>query len=207
MKRKIILFDIDRTLYDSDIASSAHNDGVLETLKFLDLKKLNEVKDKYRSTLKNEREYVPDEYLELLCKTYDLDKLDDLLEIYYGDKYKFTYSNAVYSDVIPVLQNLSQTYDLGIYSEGTKKFQNNKFRSLGLNQYFKDDLVFISEEKDNLESIKRIPEGSIVVDDKETICQFLTDNGIRAIWINRKDKRKSNNFETIYSLLELPAIL
>ena len=98
------------------------------------------------------------------------------------------YNVNVYKETLEVLEKLKDKYRLGIYSEGTKKFQNHKFKSLGLNKYFDKDLIFI-------------------VDDKETICEFLTKNEIRAIWLNRKDNRKSDKCETIYSLFELPVIL
>ena len=96
---------------------------------------------------------------------------------------------------------------MGIYSEGTAKFQNHKFRSLGLDRYFDNDLIFIVDAKDTKEVLNKIPKDAIIVDDKETICGFLTKNDIRAIWLNRKDNRKSDKFETIYSLFDLLDVL
>ncbi|KKP39430.1 MAG: hypothetical protein UR29_C0007G0081 [Candidatus Woesebacteria bacterium GW2011_GWC2_33_12] len=117
------------------------------------------------------------------------------------------YNVNVYKETLEVLEKLKDKYRLGIYSEGTKKFQNHKFKSLGLNKYFDKDLIFIVDAKDTKEVLEKIPKDAIIVDDKETICEFLTKNEIRAIWLNRKDNRKSDKCETIYSLFELPVIL
>lgn len=205
--KKIILFDIDRTLLDTDKTSVLHNECIAKILKTDDLEKIKSVKSNYKSTLSNEREYKAEEYLKILVKEFNSEKLEDLLDVYYGEKYKYTYKDAVYPEAVSVLEKLKSNYRLGIYSEGANGFQDNKFESMGISEYFEKDLTFILEAKDTVEAIKKIPNGAVVVDDKERICEFLNDNGIEVLWLNRKDDRKSDNFETIYSLLELPAIL
>jgi len=78
---------------------------------------------------------------------------------------------------------------------------------MNLDKYFNKDLIFIVNEKDTKEAVGKIPKNSIIVDDKESICDFLIENNINCIWLNRKDKRKSDKHKTIFSLLKLPAIL
>lgn len=207
VKKGTILFDIDRTLLDTDKASSLHEEAVLKVLGTSDLEKIKSIKLNYRNTLSNEREYKAEDFLKILADELKFDRINDLMDVYYSEKYAFTYANAVFPEVIPVLDALSVNYNLGIYSEGANKFQNNKFRSMNISKYFDEEIIFIVPAKDTLEVIKKIPKGSIVIDDKERICEFLTSNGIEAIWLNNKGDRKSDNFKTIFSLLELPAIL
>jgi hypothetical protein len=78
---------------------------------------------------------------------------------------------------------------------------------MNLNEYFDKDLIFILDAKDNKEAVNKIPKGAIVVDDKERICEFLTEHRIKAIWLNKKDGRVSPNFQTIHNLVELPDYL
>jgi FMN phosphatase YigB (HAD superfamily) len=203
----IILFDIDRTLYDSDKASSGHNRNVLTVLGTTDEEKVKKAKEEYKSMLANEREYDPKDYLKLLSKRFNFPNPQQLLNVYYGKDFTFIYKDAVFPEVTGVLEKLKQKYRLGIYSEGADRFQNHKFNSLGLGNYFEKDLVFIQKAKDTPEAIVKIPDGAVIVDDKESICRFLTDNKIRTIWLNRKDDRKSDDFETIHNLSELPEIL
>lgn len=201
------MFDIDRTIFDTDGPSIIRNQAILKLLGNLQIEEFNRVKSDYKLTLMNEREYIPEDYIKMLCDKYDFEDIDALIDTYYGNEFNILYKNSVYPDFFDVAEKLVQQFRLGIYSEGYKRFRENRLYAMNIDKYIDSDLVFMFDEKDNIEAINKIPEGSIVIDDKETICQFLTDNGIRAIWINRKDDRKSDNFETIYSLLELPAIL
>lgn len=129
------------------------------------------------------------------------------MNVYYADEFSFIYSQSVYPEVRSILNTLRPEFRIGIYSEGAAKFQNNKFRSLGLDEYFDDKLIFIRDAKDVEPVAKEIPKGAIIIDDKEHICEFLFKNGIKAIWLNKKDNSVSQDFTTIHNLLELPEIL
>jgi FMN phosphatase YigB (HAD superfamily) len=206
--KKILLFDIDRTLLDTDSTSVLRNKALLAALgPSVDTQKIETAKNEYRATLKNEREYIPEDFLRHLSKKIKFENHESLLNIYYGEEFKYIYEDAVYPEVKIVLDKLKGKYRLGVFSEGTKKFQSHKFRSMDLNEYFDDDLIFIRDAKDTKEIIDEIPKGAIIVDDKERICDFLFANGVQCIWLNKKDDRISKNYKTTHSLLELPSLL
>ena len=207
MKKGTILFDIDRTIFDTDGPSIIRNQAILKMLGSPPIEEFNKVKFDYKLTLKNEREYIPEDYVKILCDKYNFKDIDALIDTYYGNEYNILYKKSVYPEFLKIAKILISKYRLGIFSEGYKRFRENRLKSMDIGKYIDSDLVFMFDAKDTSGAISKLPKKSIVVDDKETICQFLTDNGFRAIWINRKDDRKSDNFETIYSLLELPAIL
>lgn len=195
MQKGIILFDIDRTIFDTDGEVKGFNEAILKVLKHSDLKSLE--------VLNKSRNFSPEDYVKELCAKFNFNDQEKLLEIFYGEKYKYIYKNNVFPETRIILDKLKAGYRLGIYSEGTAIFQNHKFKSLGLDSYFDKDLVFIFDAKDTKDATQKIPRSAIIVDDKERICEFLTENSIRAIWLNRKDDRINPNFQTSHSLLEL----
>jgi FMN phosphatase YigB (HAD superfamily) len=207
MKNRIILFDVDETLFDNSKASVLHKQEILKLLGNPDANEYQKIKDEYKKSLPNEREYDPEVVLKMVCDHFGFTNLSALLDVYYAKENWKIYEDAVFPDVVKTLEILKSDYKLGVYSEGNPKFQTNKFSALNLEKYFDKDLIFILPAKDTKEAVARIPEGSIVIDDKLTICEFLTKNGINTIWLNRKDNSVNPNFTTIYSLLELPGIL
>ncbi len=206
-KKGVVLFDIDRSIFDTDKMSEVLYKNVLKILNTRDLEKVKRAKDDYKKTLKNQREYVPDEYIKLLCTRFKFKNPELLLNIYYGDDYKYIYEESVFLETFEVFEKLKSKYRIGIYSEGTKKFQNNKFKSMNLGRYVDNSLVYILGAKDNGRALIKIPKNSIIVDDKEHICEFLFKNGIKAIWLNKRNNHDNPNFVTIHNLLELPGIL
>ncbi|KKP47659.1 MAG: hypothetical protein UR39_C0003G0061 [Candidatus Woesebacteria bacterium GW2011_GWA1_33_30] len=201
MKKRIILFDIDRTIFDTDKLLRLQSENISKVVN------AERFKEFWDSTLSGEKHITSEERLNLICSKFNIKNSKLLSNIFFGKEYKYIYSDSVYLETRVVFDKLKSKYRLGIYSEGTAKFQNHKFRSLGLDRYFDNDLIFIVDAKDTKEVLNKIPKDAIIVDDKETICGFLTKNDIRAIWLNRKDNRKSDKFETIYSLFDLLDVL
>ncbi len=206
MKKGIILFDIDRTILDTGKMINMFDSLILDILDNPNYDDFKNTEASYFRTLTNERYFNVTDYAKFMSNRFKSGVGDSIVKIFYSDEHRHIYKDCVFNESIELLDKLGD-WNLGIYSEGTNEFQKNKFNSMDIDKYFDKDLVFIVDAKDTKEVIDRFPQESIIIDDKETICQFLTDNGIRAIWINRKDERKSDKFETIYSLLELPAIL
>lgn len=202
MKNKIILFDIDRTIFDTE----GHRKELflrISKLVGVSLQKVYNYLDIYFSSLKNEREYCSEDFARTLTVNKDLQ--DKILSYHYGILSQVLCAKYVYDEVHEMFNILSNNFRLGIYSEGECKLQKSKIQ--GLNRYFDKDLIFIVDAKDNNETLEKLPKEAIIIDDKEIICEFLTKNGFRAIWLNRKDDRKSERFKTIHSLLELPSII
>jgi FMN phosphatase YigB (HAD superfamily) len=204
IQKGIVLFDIDRTIFDTDGMIIDLDEALLAILGYPNTESFKKVEEDYIEILMHDRYFIPEDYVKMLCVKFNFSDQKKLLDVFYDDKYKHVYKDNVFPETIKVISILKNKFDFGIFSEGTSKFQNNKFRSMDLNKYFDKDLIFIVDVKDTREVIKRIPKSAIVIDDKEKICKFLTSNGIRAIWLNKKDDRISDKFQTIHNLLELP---
>ncbi|HTK03218.1 MAG TPA: HAD family hydrolase [Alphaproteobacteria bacterium] len=204
MDKKVLLFDIDRTIFDTDKLLELQYESFAKIINTPDIEDFHKFWD---NTLSGERHITSEERLNLICSEFKIQDFDLLSNVYYGNEYKYIYEESVFPQTKIVLNKLTEKFRLGIFSEGTEKYQNHKFKSLNLHDYFDKDLVFIFDAKDTQEALVKIPHGAIIVDDKERICQFLTENKIRAIWLNKNDDRNSSNFKTIHSLLELPGIL
>ncbi len=204
MQKGIILFDIDRTIFDTDhlinllyrnFSDIIDNNGSLGFKEF------------WENTFSGSKHITSEERLRLIVSTFGIKKIKPLLNIYYGKEFSYIYKDSVFPETFEVIEKLKDKYRLGVYSEGTKRFQNNKFKSMELDKYIENDLVFIFDHKTNSESLSKIPKEAIIVDDKESVCEYLVDNGLTAIWLNRKDNRKSDRFQTIHNLIELPPML
>lgn len=206
-KKGILLFDIDRTIFDTDRMNSVIDENVLRVLDTTDLEKVKKTNDIYKKTLSDSRKYVPDDYLKLLCKRFKFEDLGSLLDIYYAKEFAYIYEESVFPETLEIFEKLIPFFRIGVFSEGTEKFQNNKFKSMNLDKYISKDLVFIFDNKNNDTVLSKIPKEAIVVDDKESVCDYLTDNEIEAIWLNKKDDRVSDKFKTIHHLTELPSML
>jgi putative hydrolase of the HAD superfamily len=91
---------------------------------------------------------------------------------------------------------LSEKYLIGIVTNGTPDFQRNKIKQMGLNRYFKDEHLFISEEVGYSKPAKEIYQ--MAMDTFHVIANeviFVGDslkndviapmnNGMWAIWVN-----------------------
>lgn len=196
MKNKIILFDIDRTIFDTDKLLKLQRENIS---KVINSRNIEDFKKFWNSTLSGERHVTSEERLNLICSKFNIRDPKLLSNIYFGKEYKYIYSDSVYPETRIVFDKLKDEFIFGIYSEGTKKYQNHKFKSMGISNYFEPSLIFIVDAKDNKETLEKLPKESIIVDDKEIICEFLNKDGFRAIWLNRKDNKKSEIFETIHS--------
>jgi FMN phosphatase YigB (HAD superfamily) len=203
-KKGIILFDIDKTIFDTYKFKRITSEKIGLLLN-KDVEEILSSDEEYTNNLPHRIDFDPATFSVFLCKTFNFGKNKLIEDIYYSDKN--CYEECVYPGVKQVLNELESNYELGIFSEGTKKFQNHKFRSLGLDDYFNEDLIFIRDAKNTPEVMKELPVEATIVDDKEHICEFLTKNGFKAIWLNKIDDRESANFPTIHNLLELPRML
>lgn len=203
-KKGIFLFDIDKTLFDTPKFIEVTSEKLAKLLE-VDLSDISLLDKEYTSTLKHNIDFDPETFADFLCRRFGFKNKKLIEDIYYTEK--SYYERNVFSDVKEVLNKLIVGFNLGIFSEGTKRFQNHKFRSLGLNDYFGKDIIFIQDAKDTEEIVKELPVGAVIVDDKEDICEFVTKHGFHAIWLNKKDNKVSDKFQTIHHLTELPSML
>src|SRR3989344_9099901 len=204
MNNKIILFDIDRTILDTDKVMKIFTEKMLFILGNPNISDFMKVREEYLKQLAYDREFVPEDYIKVISRKFQFSYEQSLIDVFFDSDSQNIYKESVYPEVRDVFKTLTyRKYRLGIFSEGEKKFQNHKFRSLHLGEYLDDDLIFIFNAKNNSEALKRIPRSSIIVDDKLRICEFLDKAGIKTIWINKKGLPDSTNFQTIHYLSEL----
>lgn len=205
MNKKIILFDIDLTLFNNNRFVELKDDQIIKYVGIKNIEKYKRLLPKYLMTLQNQRDFSPDRFIEIVCEKFKFKDKEKLLKLTYKDK--TLYNRSLFEDVRETLDILHNKYHLGIFSEGKADFQSFKLNSLGLNKYFEKELIFIVDAKDTKEVIDRLPKDVVIVDDKERICDFLFEKNIDCIWLNRKDERKSDKYKTIHTLLELPDVL
>lgn len=199
MDKKVILFDIDRTLFDVENYAQQTDEQILSVLSEFDSNLVLEIENEYLNSLSNPREFIPEDLINSLCKRLNANKYSELLEVFFDKKYSYLYTQNVYPEAKDVLKMLSQEYRLGIFSEATLKFQNHKFEMMGLTGFFEKELVFILTAKDNQKVLPIIPNGCLIVDDNRSICKFLIEHGINCVWLNKKGEEPLN-CKTITSL-------
>jgi len=91
MKKGIILFDIDKTIFNTESMSKEINRKIVELLHHPDHKLILEAKDQYKNTLTNERYFVPEDYIKILCEKINFNNKKSLEDIYYDQKYAYIY--------------------------------------------------------------------------------------------------------------------
>ncbi len=203
MKKGVLLFDIDRTIFDTDKMSAFLSEKLGDILGRQNITEINRIKQDYIGSLERDREFTPDEFCRRLAKKFGvLDR--GLLKVFYGSEFNYIYQECVFSEFFELYKELENKFNFGVYSEGTLKFQMHKFKSMQIGKYLKKDLIFVLPVKDNAKTLKLVPKEAVIVDDKEIVCEVLNKNGFHAIWLNKKDGRESVKFDTIHSLLELP---
>jgi hypothetical protein len=94
---------------------------------------------------------------------------------------------------------------LGTFSEGAEAWQKKKLELTGINEFFDTEYMIIKRRKMNPESIKEIPFGAMVVDDKKTVIGTLKQlrPDLKLVWINRDSSDRIDGVRNIKSLTEL----
>jgi FMN phosphatase YigB (HAD superfamily) len=206
-KKGIILFDIDRTIFDTTRLSGLLESEFKKVIKNASLEEINKAKSEFISSLSADREFNPEDLADFLCKKFYFEDKDSLVNVFYSPENKSWYKDLVFPEALEVFEKLKSKYKLGIYSEGTKRFQNYKFNSMGISDLLDKSLIFILDHKTNPNALSKIPKGAVVVDDKESVCDYLTDNKVETIWLNKKDDRLSDKYKTVHHLTELSSML
>lgn len=198
-KKLVILFDIDKTLLNTNQMVNDISTTLTNIIHLPNKHVLFSKSNKYIASLSADREFDPKNFVDNLSKETKFEKPALLLKAFYGESN--VYQKNLFPDTLPALKKLSKIYRLGIYSEGTLKFQHHKLKSLKISNYLEKKYIYIFKNKTSPGIIKQIPSNSVVVDDKEPVVKILNKYNRYAIWINRLDNRKLINIPTIYSFL------
>lgn len=205
----IILFDIDFTLLDSEHLRNTIQNNRLPALFGVSSRKINSLTDQYLSTLGSSIEFCPREYVQFLANKLDKAKEKAALDIFLNNPTDFR--AALYSEVMPVLEELHKKHRLGIFSEGDAEFQKTKLEKSGIRKFFDDALVFIFPTKgDKLnyvwEKVKTYQCPVLIIDDSINHVTKISKTRLTPILIDRK-RVAENTFASIRSLEELPQIM
>jgi len=111
--------------------------------------------------------------------------------------------HVVYRDVVPTLEKLKASYQMGLLTNGAPDLQRRKIEGAGIGVYF-DEIVISGEigiGKPDSRIFERMlslldvtPDSALVVGDSlETDVQGAHEAGIKAVWVNRSEKTKDDS--------------
>ncbi len=200
MNKKIILFDWDDTLF-SKTEYKKRLSAALANVTKIPEDEVWKFEEEYFESLDRSGDFRVDNFLKFISQRSEI-KID--LTNFVNDNLNI-YSGSVFSEVINVLNQLRNTFVLGVYSQGFNDLQRMKIKNSGLENYFDEKLIYINSNKLDPKFIATLPTESIIIDDKkeviETLKQLRPD--LELIWINRINDEKMEGVKTITSLREL----
>lgn len=198
---KLILFDIDFTLIDTDKLRSLVSKNLIKVLG-VDEATLAAVSDRYVETLSYFNDFNYDDYLLHLSAVFSAD-FAVLKEATFTNE--DIYRSILYPDTIPTLKDLQPNFTLGLYSEGFVEFQSIKIG--GILSYFDPHHRYILRRKSSPESLASLPPAIVVDDNPEIIAKLISLNQVQPIWLNRLSDKIHPKVSTIHSLKELKKII
>jgi FMN phosphatase YigB (HAD superfamily) len=126
-----ILFDIDYTLFDTDIMRKKVEQNCIDLIG-CSLQEFQKAEKAYIKKLTTAVEFTTLGFSMHLAKSLNSDSTQ-IHKIFTGSK---IYQECSYGDVNRTIRKLHNlNYSLGIFSEGDVEFQNQKLDSLNINQY------------------------------------------------------------------------
>ena len=121
-----IIFDVDRTLFNTAKFIQITTEALLKILKISD-NNFIEADKAYLSKLPNGLGFNPYEYTKLLSHKFGIAQNLLLKEFHNTINFK----HSLYSDTLKVLKVLSKFHPIGVYSEGHLPFQIDKVENVG----------------------------------------------------------------------------
>lgn len=201
--KEVILFDIDYTLLDTAVSKRYYREKISK-LANVSIDDFILVENEYKKKDSGFTDFHPDDYIEHICKSYDLNK-NSIRELFFSDA---NFKDALYDDVVSALEVLSGKFSLGIFSEGFEDFQLIKLSKSGIMNFFERDLIFIFRRKLEESSLALLPDNCFVVDDNISVIEALKQVGnFKPIWINRKESSKNSVQVAINGLNGIESVL
>lgn len=205
MKGKIILFDIDDTIFnpDSFLGDFYNNISTELNLKQNDIEKIKE----YYVETKNELSYFsPNLFLEKISANFPEIDADLLLKIFWNID---LFEKNVYKDA-SVIKDLSRIADIGIFSKGDENFQKQKIQFI-INSINPEDIYIY---KNKLEKINDILsnykdfEIYLIDNEREVLEEVKKINSdVYTILIDRNNRFKNIDIIKIKDLTELKSLI
>ena len=189
MKQKIILFDIDYTLFDVGYFDKHFHKKLSEMLLIDEdlIKKLSV--DIIVELIGREHFLDINKYLKTLLPKLEKEKYKPQIEnLLFKTPF---FRNGFYSEVESVLKTLKKIARLGIFSQGDERFQGAKIQHSGFKDLFEKELIYIIKPRklDHLPFLKNKHQNEklFLVDDKPNIiCEVKKQmSSIFTVWIKR----------------------
>lgn len=214
MNKKVILFDIDYTLFNTDKFRDLTYPSLMNLLEQEDLPQYHEKVRFIEHTLISKGGYEPVTFANLLAETLELKpKREEIERIFYDIA---LYDACLYPEVKHVLKNLTKRDDviLGIISKGETSFQKRKISAI--KTYFQSHNVHISLNKFDLIStvLQEYQKGALyVIDDSAPFLDSVKKANKSAVTVfvekpNRYEKReKPADFVPDVAITDLSEVL
>lgn len=200
MNKKIILFDFDKTVSDTNGFVEKFSQALNEQFKISQEMVVNILKD-YNATLSSTTDFRPLDFSQAISEKTGVDI--NLIKENIFDPKNF----PIFEEVRDVLTELSANNTLGIFSEGFDDWQKKKIKLSDIWDFFDPNWMVIERRKLLPESINKIPNGATVIDDKRIVIETLANirPDLNLVWINRLDDEKieTPQIRTIKNLKEL----
>lgn len=198
---KIILFDIDRTIFDTS-KFGRKIEAKIARIVSANTKFITDIKNIYKAKLQKDTDFLPRELLKEISLKFNY-SYEKLLRTYFADSEIF--NDSLYEDTPRVFKSLGQNgYRIGIFSEGDEEFQEMKIKNPNVSIYLDRKLIFIAKRKLDNGFLGTIPRGSIIVDDTLGVIESLLNFGKHTpVYINRQDHTSHPVARTIHRLSEL----
>ena len=139
MNKPIILFDIDHTLIDTNKLKKQTSAALISTIG-INKKLLADAENRYIKNLSHPHDFRPSSYIKQLSQYFRVEK-EILNDIFF--KKSELYKKSLYPEIKTALGFLSKKANLGIFSEGGKKFQTAKITLSEIKDYFNKKIIFI----------------------------------------------------------------
>jgi phosphoglycolate phosphatase-like HAD superfamily hydrolase len=200
MSQKIILFDFDKTVSDTNGFVKKFSQSLYKKFNISGETVVN-ILQEYNATLESTTDFRPEGFSRAISEKTGIDI--NLIQKNVFDPKNF----PIFEEVRNVLAKLSINNRLGIFSEGFNDWQKNKIKMSNILGFFEESLMIIERRKLSPESIKKIPNGVIVIDDKRIVIETLANTrpDLNLVWINRltDEKIETTQIRTIKNLNEL----
>ena len=206
MKSRIVLFDIDGTLFD---ASSFLSDFYRNLTDVFDLSKENidEIQKIYSQNREENDYFLPSSFQSKIIDKFPKVQEDKLQKILWNVD---LFEKNVYKDT-SVIKDLSNLAVIGIFSKGDKNFQKQKI--FFLNKLLNDNNIYIfSNKTDRIKEVfEKYKDYIIYLVDNEGEVLFKAKSlfpNISAVLIDRKNQfQNDKNLIKIKDLNELKSLI
>ena len=168
---KVILFDMDRTIFNTNL--------LIRNIKNLIASTLNISEEKTEKTINNYLSSLPENFhFDFSSMLKKFNPTEDTFKNLLSDCQNNSSLYPAYPDTIPTLKLLKRKgLQIGIFSEGNPQFQLLKFKHMRIEKFTNKDLLFIRKNKKDKKFLNQLPKDSIIVDDKKEIVEMLSKTG------------------------------